>query len=621
MTARYAASWTWRFAAPPDAVWQLLADTAQMNEALRTPKYALEEVPQPDGSVRRTGRARIGRLALEWDEQPCEWVAGRNFRQCRVFRRGPIRRLGAQLALQPDSGAGTVATYGLTAVPAGWTGQALLAAGFFRRTGRRLERIVKGIRAFLAGSAPQPFVMPEIPPDPAMRARIAGILSRMVEAGADAPLAWRLADHMLEGTDVALSHARPLRLAAAWGVPPRLMVETALLGVRHGLLGMSWDLLCPNCRGAKVSVPSLDRLPKGAHCPSCNIDYGTRFARNVELTIHPAPGLRVLAAGSYCLSGPMTTPHVWLQQGLAPGEVREVPADLPPGAWRLRTLEAGAVVDLDAATPLAGMRLEDEGPVAIAEHKAGRLLLENRTKRPRTLVIESREWVRHALTAHRASTLQVFRDLFSEQVLRPGDDVAIDQVALMFTDLRGSTALYRRIGDGPAYRLVRDHFALLARVVREHDGAVVKTIGDSIMAAFADPADAVRAALAARRAVGAGGGDATPAVRIGLHGGPCIAVTLNDRLDYFGSTVNLAARLEQQSRGGDVVVSDDLARDPAVAALLAGLPASRETASIKGLDAPVSFLRLVAAAQAGVPSAGATPVGLPCMDAPADAPV
>ena len=113
----------------------------------------------------------------------------------------------------------------------------------------------------------------------------------------------------------------------------------------------------------------------------------------------------------------------------------------------------------------------------------GIVRLENRLGCEVTLLVESREWVKDALTAHRVTLMQAFRDLFATQALRAGDQVGIENVTLMFTDLRGSTALYARIGDARAYRLVREHFAYLADSVRRHDGAVIKTIGDAVMAA------------------------------------------------------------------------------------------------------------------------------------------
>ena len=202
------------------------------------------------------------------------------------------------------------------------------------------------------------------------------------------------------------------------------------------------------------------------------------------------------------------------------------------------------------------------------------------------------------MAADRVTALQAFRDLFSDQVLRPGDEVAVARIALLFTDLRRSTELYGRIGDAAAYHLVRDHFAFLGAIVRRHDGALVKTIGDAIMAAFATPADALAAALDIQRDLGSFkeqgqvGAERPLIIKLGLHEGPCIAVTLNGRLDYFGSSVNMAARLQGQSEGGDIVLSEAVAADPAVAALLAGLDCRRETTALKGFDAPVDFRRI-----------------------------
>ena len=201
-------------------------------------------------------------------------------------------------------------------------------------------------------------------------------------------------------------------------------------------------------------------------------------------------------------------------------------------------------------------------------------------------------------------------------MLRPGDQVAISRIAFLFTDIKGSSDLYNRVGDARAYGLVRDHYAVLTRAVREHDGAVVKTIGDAVMAAFTDPADALDAALAIRAdiatfnrriagEIGPGAADATVAivVKLGLHCGPCIAVTLNDRLDYFGRTVNLAARLQNESLGGDIVLSEALAEEPGIAARLAPLQPATETARVTGFAEPVALRRI--AALAASPAIGA----------------
>lgn len=592
--------WTWRFEAPRERLWPALADTARFNEAAGFPKHVIDELPQPDGSVVYIGRARFGPIEIRWRDLPVDWVANQRFRHAREFENGPFRSLVATLELATEGG-GCRADYTLEIVPANILGRLMLAAGFMRRTGKILDRLVADAVAFTRGETPEPFHYRPAALNGAAKTRLETGLAELRPRLADPALADRLARYLVDGAELDLMHLRPRRLARQWSVPERATIELCLAAAKCGLLELQWDLLCPNCRGAKTAVASLDRLPNGVHCGTCNIDYGRDFMRNVELTFRPSPAIRPIMAGEFCLFGPMSTPHVAIQQTLAPGESREVPAVLPPGSYRLRLLHPAQPCDVEFSSGgFPTLIVDAESVVDGGPAPQGSVRLVNRRDRPATAVIESREWVKDALTAHRAISLQAFRDLFPTEILRPGDEVAIAHVTLMFTDLRGSTALYSRIGDARAYGLVRDHFAYLGAAVRAHDGAIIKTIGDAVMAAFANPADALAAALDVQRNVARfnsshdGSGMAEGIViKLGLHAGPCIAVTLNDRLDYFGSTVNLAARLQGQSRGGDIVVSEMVAGDPAAAAIIEALAMTQESAAIKGFAEPVPFRRLL----------------------------
>jgi class 3 adenylate cyclase len=540
--------------------------------------------------VLRRGKGKAAGFALEWEEKPYEWIAGRHFRQAREFTKGPFRRFGPVFDLEAapsESGnpkGGSRVSYALEYEPLTLMGR-LFGARLAGQAGAVVGKRILEAVAFAKGERATFFDLPAPKLPEGGRERAAAMAGEIDKSPYGNGLGPPLAERVLAGMASDLMPLKPKRLARDLGVPQRAAIEACLAGVRAGLLTMKWDLLCTNCRGAKVSASALSELPRGAHCPSCNIDYDRDFEKNVELSFAPAPTVRPLGIGGYCLSGPMATPHVMVQLLLAPGERRQVALDLPAGSYRLRTLHPGGFVDLehDGKSPFPGLRVTEGGVEAfepgVFANDAGFEL---------AALIEDRTWTREALTAPEVISLQAFRDLFAAATLRPGDEAGVSQVALLFSDLQGSTALYERVGDSVAYNMVRDHFALLAGIVRDHDGAVVKTIGDAVMASFGDPADAVRAALAMQAAIA----DHDLVLKLGVHVGPSVVVTLNDRLDYFGSTVNMAARLQGQSAGGDIVLSRAVADDPAVRPLLDAIARRDESVPLKGFDLPVLFVRL-----------------------------
>jgi class 3 adenylate cyclase len=597
------------FSGAPEAVWSAMADTARYNEAAGLPKHKVTETPRPDGSIAFLAQARMGPFDLEWEDLPCNWVRGRWVEHRRRFSRGPIEVLNARLDVTPTD-QGCRGDYRAEVAPRGLAGWALLVGGFLRSAERMFMRLAAQADRFVRGEQAVPFATAPKPLKAEARQRLDRLARELEESAYGHGLAQRLAREIAEGLEVDVERLRPLALARLWGVPERHAVEACLEATRLGMLELRWDLLCPRCRGAKAVAASLDRLPTGAHCGTCNVDYGRDFSRNVELTFRPAATIRPIESGEFCLLGPMSTPHIWAHVTLEPGEEREIGFAAPPGPYRLRTLEAGPETDIEHdGEAFPAVTVAAEGVVDGEPSPKGQAILRNRTDHRRTVVIEERRWVRDALTADRVATLQAFRDLFSDEVLRPGDEVAIRRVTLLFSDLKGSTALYDAVGDAAAYRLVREHFAYLAGIVREHDGAIVKTIGDAVMAAFHDPLQGLAAAIAMQRRVASfNAATGTPVVlKVGLHEGPCIAVNLNDRLDYFGGAVNLAARLQGESRGGDVVLSEALAGLPGADGLLSPHAPRAETARLRGFSSPVPFVRLAVGGTRAESLGGARP--------------
>jgi adenylate cyclase len=192
----------------------------------------------------------------------------------------------------------------------------------------------------------------------------------------------------------------------------------------------------------------------------------------------------------------------------------------------------------------------------------------------------------------------LFREMFESETLSLRESLNISQVCIMFTDIKGSTELYDRLGDAVAYGLVRDHFDVLFQQVEKNHGVIVKTIGDSVMASFRRPSDGVAAAMGIRAAFNEFNGRENlkneVIVKVGLHAGATIMVNLNNRLDYFGQVVNMAARIQGTADGGQIIVSSEIRQDrDALAAMKGQVKAlRRRVANLKGISAAQTTFRL-----------------------------
>jgi class 3 adenylate cyclase len=201
-----------------------------------------------------------------------------------------------------------------------------------------------------------------------------------------------------------------------------------------------------------------------------------------------------------------------------------------------------------------------------------------------------------SLSGKRLLMTQTFRDFFRSEVIAATEGISVRDVTFVFTDLKGSTALYERIGDLNAYIQVQRHFQYLLDVTVRHNGAVTKTIGDAVMAAFETPADAVRAAVGMCDAVDQLNRDRPQRdfiLKIGVHRGASIAVTLNERLDYFGQTVNIAARVQDIADGDEICMTADVHDAVGVAEVVASYPVTKSETEFKGVSGAMPVYRLI----------------------------
>jgi class 3 adenylate cyclase len=621
--------WKWSLKSSPEQLWPYVSNTDRFRASTGFPSAKYTEEVQPDGSVKRIGRLRIYGFPFVWEEEPFEWVRNREVVDTQRYSVGAMGHLQIRLRLERRGDGGTDVYYDVAARTGnilGYPGIPVQIGLIYNYT---FGRAYKKIDQFIQQSETEPFNERHTPLSLAGRARLRDYGDKLVAAGYESMVVNRLLEHLRSAPDHELTRMRPYAFADVWKLDRQRMLEMFLQATKIGLLDLSWDMLCPECRGAKHQHHTLHDISHAAYCPSCNVDYEVDFAKTVEATFQVNQAVKAVVRDEFCLGSPQNTPHVLMQQAVAPGETRTVHVSLEASGYRWRVPKLGGAlraarsiytpddptigralltVQRGARSNTSELTIDDNGiratPADITPGEVA-LTISNKTDKQQVVVLEQTAWTDLASTAAEVTTLQSFRDLFSSEVLRPGESIGVERLAIMFTDLKGSTAMYRTVGDAPAFRRVMDHFGILREGVAKHHGAVVKTIGDAIMAVFTDPEHALEAAFEILDRISEY--NATNAIplmlKMGIHQGTCIAVTLNERLDYFGSVVNLAARLEGQSQGEDVVVSDSVYTDPAVEAMLKARNIQVEDFSteLKGFGEAFALHRLTLTETVGEP--------------------
>ena len=430
-----------------------------------------------------------------------------------------------------------------------------------------------------------------------------------------------------DAPDRALCRVNVLDFATKTRLDEERVIAAFLHAARLGIFELSWNVLCPGCGGVLDSSATLKSVDKDEYaCAWCAAGYTPILDEIVEVTFTVNRRARRIAAHD-----PEELPFNEYFRQVFWGSGIDVPdhfedliqeivlesVELPPGEKALLSLQLPAefVILLDPVTH-ATQFLDVKGeptrerqnltlvldklraPTETVALRPGplRLLLENHTDSrvlPGLWIANDKLHELLArrkpfLTAKRLLTNQVFRDIYGTDTIDVDQRLKITSLTFLFTDLRGSTELYEQVGDLAAFDLVRSHFQVLNEIVAAEAGAVVKTIGDAVMATFPTPDRALAAALRMREAMhrlndGHNGHDLL--LKIGIHEGPCLAVVLNDRQDYFGTTVNIAARVQGLADSRSILATGPVVTHPQASSLLAtsGLSPVAQRRALRGI--------------------------------------
>jgi adenylate cyclase len=606
-----------QLASPPERAWPLLSDTDRFNRLFGMSTVVYRPIDEAgknkSSSARFTAETRAGGFALSYDELPFEWTKERAFSVHRQMHGGPVESFTWRCTLERTRAAegngalegGTRATVKLAIVPRSWVLRpiAWLNAKQFVT---RFIGLGPAIDAHLVEGAPSPYVIPASPAD---RARVDAAVAALGERGVSPALAGKLGAFVREAADADVVRIRPFALADEWREERRAVLRAFLHAVPVGLFELRWGLVCPSCLTASQQVQSLDEITAEGHCQLCDIRFDLDLDQAVEATFLPHPAIRRVPEALFCMGGPGRTPHVVVQASVDPGATRAL--DVPSEAGRYRVFARGgatATLEVDpAAGPVAEATLGPAGirPAQLRVAPAGELRFTNGYDDGRHVKIERLAFASTAATAHIVSTVDEFRSLFAKDLLKRGTPLKVARTAILFSDLTGSTALYTKVGDAAAFRLVDDHFDVMREVVRAHEGVLVKTMGDAVMAAFVDVQQCTRAAVDALRRFETFRAQTAHAehvgLKLGVYAGPCYVVTANGALDYFGQTVNVASRIQHLAESGEIVLSADTYEQLDAAERDAVEVRERFEARVKGVELPLALVRVRLAPSVATP--------------------
>lgn len=306
------------------------------------------------------------------------------------------------------------------------------------------------------------------------------------------------------------------------------MLESFIEMAHNELVDVGWEYHCPGCNGVPETHKLLSEVTKEASCQMCNIQFSSTLDENMGITFTPSETLVEFTKDFF-------------------DQEKQIMKDAINATFETKMEIAKYLKTL---TYVSGMDC---------------------------LHIES------------------FKELFDDDNLRFDQSIRIKNISILFTDIKGSTSLYERVGDATAYRLIREHFDILFEIVHKYNGIIIKTIGDAVMASFKNPKDSALAAIEIRKSFKEFDtkldSEKEILIKIGIHMGSTIMVTLNKRIDYFGQTINVAARIQGEAKNNEILISEKVFTDSDIKTLLKdrSIIVKKKRVKLKGLSSKTNI--------------------------------
>jgi len=527
-------------------IWYWLSDSSRINRALG---MAHRDEVERDGhlivSTKMLGQKQ------EWKELPWKWVSGESIIVDRIYNKGFAKTNHSIFYFNDNK----LYIY-MGFIPNGYFSKILLDLGG-KSVVQDLAKLLLEIDEDLYSGKiiPQYFAVNEDKLNNDAKEILNKKLSKAMNLGLPESIMSNVYELICSGDELDLYRIRTKELALKWNIDYKQLLEYFILLSHCEILYISWDIICPSCLGPRTQTKELVDLLNIDHCPSCKINFETSSENSIEITFKINEKIRRVKQLQFCAAQPARKRHIKIQWSFSSKD-KWKELNLAQGQYRIRLLG-------DANSSLLNISPTGEQQCDMNESKDHYhlaplfKLVFPKISSKETLIIEELELDPMALRPRDLFAQNIFKRFFKNQDLGDGVQLHLGEQTILFTDIISSTKFYEGQGDKKAFEYIKDHFKELYTIFESHHGIIIKTIGDAVMASFPTPENALSATKEMHQVFDSSHTKFPFQLRASAHIGNVIGVNQDTGIDYFGNTVNVAAKLQAIAEDQQLGVSKE----------------------------------------------------------------
>ncbi len=526
-----------------------MSDTSRMNKTMGLPPWEEAEL---NGS--RVVRTHVLGQEQEWVESPWTWIVNQEINQERIYKKGLMQKQTGQFRLLSEK-----TSEGLNQVEVSftWYGGPLLrfvigplSAKFLKKA--MTEYVQNQERIYFSNVQAKNLALT---PLRELTSQDTDFIEAILkEAQSSKPeVLKKLLRYLVASDSLDIHKINPKKAAKDTGLKIHEVIEQLTKLTQSGYLALTWDVICPHCRGPQLEASKLRFVSETTTCQSCDLEFSTQADQSIEVTFKPQSKFREIGSVTYCAAEPAKKSHILMNWPV--GKIPSAKIDLKPGTYRARTLHGKKECEFKVEEKTSsGQKINLDFKQPQMTLASGETEISYSGSEKDFFVFESLAWSDERYLAGEALSNTHIRTLVSDDLLKSGVKLDIGEQIILFTDIVGSTPMYKRLGDNKAFIAVQDHYVEIESIIRTNSGVVVKFIGDAVMAAFTDASLAFKANQEIHSAFK--NNKDSLVLRTSFHIGQVLCVNMNVGLDYFGQTVNTAAKLQGWADGFETAVSE-----------------------------------------------------------------